>query len=127
MRAGVTILPLGEPTRFNPGQLEILCDRLGEHRAETEVAHALDRIAKGLTQLGTPTPNGDWTAVADRVAALVEDARLIGMSTLAQAGRHVLDCLDQGDPTALAATLARLARVGDRSINAIWDLDDLSG
>ena len=31
MRAGVTDLPLGEPARFNPSQLELLCDHLGEH------------------------------------------------------------------------------------------------
>jgi hypothetical protein len=127
MRAGVTNLPLGEPARFNPGQLELLCERLGEHRAEAEVAYALERIAKRLAQIGCASQRADPKVFETGLAALVEDARLIGMATLAQAGRHVLDCLESGDQIALAATLARLERVGDRSIDAIWDLEDLSG
>ncbi|WP_439136527.1 hypothetical protein [Roseicyclus sp.] len=127
MRAGVTDLPLGEPARFNPSQLELLCDHLGEHRAEAEVAYALERIAKSLTEIGCVKLRADREALEKVLASLVGDARLIGMATLAQAGRHVLDCLDHGDPIALAATLARLERVGNRSIDAIWDLEDLSG
>ena len=127
MRAGVTELPLGEPAGFNPGQLELLCDRLGEQRAEAEVAYALDRLATLLVQIAPLKQTGDHRALETLLAALVRDARMIGMATLAQAGRHVLDCLESGDTVALAATLARLERVGDRSIHAIWDLEDVSG
>jgi hypothetical protein len=127
MRAGVTELPLGEPAGFNPGQLELLCDRLGEQRAEAEVAYALDRLATLLDQIAPLKQTGDHRALETLLAALVRDARMICMATLAQAGRHVLDCLESGDTVALAATLARLERVGDRSIHAIWDLEDVSG
>lgn len=127
MRAGVTELPLGEPAGFNPGQLELLCDRLGEQRAEAEVALALSRLASLLDQIAPLKRRGDHAALEQVMAALVRDARMIGMSTLAQAGRHVLDCLGSGDRIALAATLARLERVGDHSIHAIWDLEDVSG
>lgn len=126
MRAGVTELPLGEPAGFNPGQLELLCDRLGEQRAEAEVAHALERLATLLDEIARLKGRTDHDTLEEVLAALVRDARLIGMATLAQAGRHVLDCLESGDRVALAATLARLERVGDRSIHAIWDLEDLS-
>lgn len=127
MRAVITELPLGEPARFNPGQLEKLCDRLGELRAEAEVAFALDRLSALLDEVARLGRNGNRQQLDEVLAALVRDAHLIGMATLARAGRQVLDCLDTGDPTALAATLARLDRVGDRSIHAIWDLEDLSG
>lgn len=127
MTAGITELPLGEPAGFNPGQLELLCDRLGEQRAEAEVAYALDRLATLLDQIAPLKQTGDHRALEAVLAALVRDARMIGMATLAQAGRHVLDCLESGDTIALAATLARLERVGDRSIHAIWDLEDVSG
>ena len=63
MRAGVTDLPLAEPARFNPSQLELLCDRLGEHRAEAEVAYALERIAKHLSQLGLDRLRADRAAL----------------------------------------------------------------
>jgi hypothetical protein len=127
MRAGITHLPLGEPARFNPGQLEQLCDRLGETRAEAEVARALDRLALRLAEVPRLRAAGDRRGLAAVIGALVADAQLIGMATLAGVGRHVLDCLDSGDPVALAATLARLERVGDRSIHAVWDLEDVSG
>jgi hypothetical protein len=127
MRAGITELPLGEPARFNPGQLEKLCDRLGEQRAEAEVALALDRLSRQLDAVARLRAGGDRPALEAALAALVADAQLIGMATLAGVGRHVLDCLGSGDGIALAATMARLERVGDRSIHAVWDLEDLSG
>ena len=46
------------------------------------------------------------------------------MATLAHVARDVRICLRRGDPVALSATLARLDRVGDRSIHAVFDLDD---
>lgn len=127
MSAVVTMLPLGEPARFNPGQLEKLCEKLGDLRAETEVAHALDRLSVLLDDLARCRRGGGYGALSVLLAALVQDAQLIGMATLARVGQDVQDCLRSGDATALAATLARLLRVGDRSIHAIWDLEDVSG
>ena len=127
MTAVVTILPLGEPARFNPGQLEKLCEKLGDLRAETEVAHALERLSAVLDELARCRGNGACTDMAAMLDAVVGDAHLIGMATLARVGQDAADCLRGGDPTALAATLARLLRVGDRSIHAIWDLEDVSG
>jgi hypothetical protein len=128
MRAGITELPLEEPARFNPGQLEQLCARMGEIRAEAEVAHALQRLSTLLAEVAMLRHvGGPRDALEEVLSALVRDAQLIGMATLARVGRHVLDCLDSGDATALAATLARLDRIGDRSIHAVWDLEDLSG
>ena len=37
----------------------------------------------------------------------------------------VSHCIDRRDITALAATLSRLIRVGERSLTAIWDLQDI--
>lgn len=127
MTAVVTMLPLGEPARFNPGQLEKLCEKLGDLRAETEVAHALDRLSALLDELARCRGGTDHGDMAAMLESLVRDAQLIGMATLARVGQNVVDCLRGGDPTALAATLARLLRVGDRSIHAIWDLEDVSG
>lgn len=128
MRAGILELPLEEPARFNPGQLELLCDKMGEARAEAEVAFALDRLSALLSEVaGLRQRGGTRQEFTEVMVALVTDARLIGMASLARVGRNVLDCLESGDPVALAATLARLERVGDRSIHAVWDLDDLSG
>lgn len=127
MTAGITQLPLEEPARFNPGQLEELCSRMGETLAEAEVGHALQRLSAHLAEVTRLRATDRRDDLAAALAAVIGDAQLIGMATLARVGRHVLDCLDSGDPTALAATLARLDRIGDRSIHAVWDLEDLSG
>lgn len=127
MGSGITNLPLDEPARFNPAQLERLCESMGEQQAEAEVGHALQRLAGLLGEVARLSPFDRPAELEAALAALVHDAQLIGMATLARVGRDVLDCIDKGDATARAATLARLDRVGDRSIHAIWDLDDLSG
>lgn len=62
----------------------------------------------------------------DAVEVLISDAELIGMATLARVARNVVDCIERGNLVAIAATLARLERVGDRSIHAVWDLEDMS-
>lgn len=50
----------------------------------------------------------------------------IGMPLLGQVTRDVCACIESGDAIALGATLARLLRVGERSLYAVWDLQDLS-
>ncbi len=127
MGADISELPLGEPARFNPGQLEKLCDTMGETRAEAEVAYALGRLSTLLADLSRLGRHANPCDLQQLLTAVVRDAGLIGMATLARVANNVLDCLASGDPTALAATLARLERVGERSIHAIWDLEDVSG
>ena len=47
------------------------------------------------------------------------------MGGLARVARDVTQCLDRGDGIAVAATLSRLIRVGERSLTAVWDLHDV--
>lgn len=123
--ACVTELNHEEPARFNPAQLEDLCNRIGEIRAEAEVALALHRISNALPKIRALLRQSE-DGFADAVDALVADADLLGMATLAKVGRSVQETFAMGDAVALAATMARLERVGDRSIHAVWDLEDLS-
>jgi hypothetical protein len=123
----VTALRPEEPARFNPDMLESLCIRIGETRAEAEVARALDRISATVVALNTLSADADASLMAAALRSLIRDAELIGMTTLSRVGRDVLSCLVNDDRLAYAATLARLVRVGERSIHAVWDLEDLSG
>ncbi|MEM9320556.1 MAG: hypothetical protein AAGA70_16350 [Pseudomonadota bacterium] len=113
-----------EVARFDPGRLEELCREKGEVQAESEAAMALGEIGEILRDL-TPADHGLHDAVvARRIDRLADAADRIGMSTLARVAADVRSCIDCGDVVAYAATLARLYRVGDRSIHAIFDLDD---
>ena len=116
-----------EPARFNPDRLERLCAEIGELRAEDEVAQALEVISARLQEIGVLDPLRDATPLAAGLRALIAASEHIGMATLARVGRNVQGCLVRRDNVALAATHARLIRIGDRSIHAIWDLEDLSG
>ena len=59
--------------------------------------------------------------------ALARAATGLGLVTLAQVAQEVVAASLAGDAAARAATLARLERVGDRSLHAIWDLQDVTG
>ena len=127
MERPVTVLKPEEPARFNPDRLERLCDEIGELRAEHEVARALEDLTAQLDKVAQIDPISDSDRLARVLRALVATSDHIGMATLARVGRDVLACLHRADVVALMSTHARLMRVGDRSIRAIWDLEDLSG
>ena len=121
----ITELAPEEPARFNPDCLEELCLKIGEVRAEAEVALALHRISELLPTLEEML-NKDASAFALAIDQVCKDADLIGMATLARVARAVKDSHSNANHVALAATMARLDRVGERSIHAVWDLEDLS-
>ena len=50
----------------------------------------------------------------------------LGMTALRRSAVNVQSCIDAGDVTASAATLARMIRVGDISLNTVWDIEGLS-
>lgn len=121
----ITEIAPEEPARFNPERLEELCLKIGEVRAEAEVALALHRISEVLPKIEALLRT-DKDAFAKEINQIAKDAELIGMATLARVARNVLDSFTSANHVALSATLARLDRVGERSIHAVWDLEDLS-
>lgn len=48
------------------------------------------------------------------------------MTTLARVARDVAELCQADDSAALSAAMARLTRVGERSLIAVWDLQDMS-
>ena len=127
MNRHVTVLRVEEGARFDPDRLEVLCSQFGEHRAEQLVAQSLDDITHHLAALKASAQTVDLTAIAGPTQHLFDAADLIGMISLKRVASDVLECLDGSNDVALAATLARLMRIGDQSIRAVWDLEDLSG
>ncbi|MBF9029431.1 hypothetical protein HKCCE3408_03380 [Rhodobacterales bacterium HKCCE3408] len=122
----VILVQSAEAARFDPTRLESLCITKGELQAETEAAEALDCINRLLEEVSpAAAPLGRMRLIA-RIDALIASADKIGMCTLTRVARDVRACLATNDPVALAATLARLSRVGERSMYAIFDLEDQS-
>jgi hypothetical protein len=57
---------------------------------------------------------------------LIAISEQIGMLALARVANDVITTLDAGDVPATAATLSRLLQIGDKSLTAIWDLQDIT-
>lgn len=122
----ITLLKPDETVRLDAGQLNDLYLELGDAGASDILCRAMDELAQRLTEAERQYRAGSFRDLRKTVRSLVGIADQVGMRMLAQAAMHVVDCVDRGDPVALAATLDRLMRVGEQSLSAAWDLQGLS-
>lgn len=122
----ITLLQQTESIRLDAGRLEDLYVQLGRTGAEDVVCRALEELAARLAHTERCHRSGRRNELRKSARSLVAIAEQIGMQMLARVARDVTDCADTGDPVALAATLARLLRVGERSLSQIWDMQDYS-
>ncbi len=122
----VTVLAPLENARLDPDRLDALYKQLGHGAAEDVVCRAMEELAVRLAHIDALFREGDRDDMRKNTRALIAIAEQIGMMGLARVGGHVVDCIDDRDSIALAATLSRLTRLGERSLTAIWDLQDLS-
>lgn len=112
--------------RLDRSQLEVLYQSLGPVGADKVLNHALEELAVTLARASEQYRAGAFEALRASVRALVAVAQQVGMTLLARVGRDVLALSGGADATALAATMARLERIGEGSLVAVWDLQDLS-
>ncbi|MCG6901599.1 MAG: hypothetical protein LJE68_02860 [Rhodobacter sp.] len=115
----------GEPVNLNTERLEEICNQLGYSGGETAICAAMEDLATMLHQAKTLWASNDFGALhaTARQVALVADR--IGMAGLAQVAGNVRQLSDGRDAAALAATIARMRRLGEQSLLAIWDRQDL--
>ena len=106
-------------------RLQKLYDDMGDAGAEDVVCRAMEELAVRMSYAEKLYSKGDYQDMHKVVRSLVAIAEQIGMDTLARVAQDVCICVERGDMVALGATLARLVRTGERSLHAIWDLDDL--
>ncbi len=122
----ITLLRQNEVVHVNPDRLAELYNQLGESGAEDVICRALEELAARLSKTETSFREKRYHDMRKSARSLVAIAEQIGMSLLAQVALDVTFCVDAGDTTALAATMARLLRIGERSLTEIWALQDLS-
>lgn len=122
----VTLLKQDEVVRLDGDRLEALYAQLGETGAENVVCRALEELAVRLSHTERCYREGRTADMRKSARSLVAIADQIGMRMLARVARDVTDCVDAGDHIALAATLSRLLRIGERSLSEVWELQDLS-
>lgn len=122
----VTLLKQNEVVGLDSARLEELYSQLGEAGAEDVVCRALEELAARLSYTERCYREIRISDMRKSARSLIAIAEQIGMLKLAQVARDVTRCIDESDRVGLAATLARLLRIGERSLSEIWDLQDLS-
>lgn len=122
----MTKLAQSEAVRLDPDRLGALYSQMGEAGAEDVICRAVEELAIRLAQCERHFRQAKWPDLRKCVRSLVAIADQIGMNMLSRVAMDVTVAIDQKDRVATASTLARLLRIGQRSLTAIWDLQDMS-
>lgn len=110
-----------EPVRVDVRRLSEIVDELGESAAQSIIGAALEQLATALKCTREAAMAGRMVDLIERAEMLSRLAWEIGLPTLAGVAVDVMACAERRDETSLAATLARLMRIGNRSLTEIWD------
>ena len=114
------LLPAEEVT-IDVEPLGAMRRRLGRSGAEAAASRALDAITGLLCALDEPEAIMNPDALARDAAALAAISEEVGLPALTRAAAHLADAAERCDPAAMGATLARLLRVGQASLEALWE------
>lgn len=117
---------LSEPVQLDQARLDTLYAQLGETGAENVMCRAMEELAVRLSQCETFWRAQNKVQLRKHARSLIAIADQIGMQTLAMVADSVTDCVDTKDDVALAATLSRMLRIGERSLAAVWSMENLS-
>ncbi len=130
MTTGVVVMTAiffrDEPVRLDPDSLQLLIEQLGESGANDVVCRAMEELAIRLADLPALHRAGRLPEMERLAHSLIAISEQIGLASLARVAGDVTECLRRGDSVAVAATLGRLERIGERSLSTIWDLRDRS-
>lgn len=123
--ATITKYRCDEGVRLDPERIVALYAELGPTGAEQMISVAMEDLAVALSVVEKAARVGSYQDLADAVDALDPLARQVGMGALVGVARDLLDCAARFDTVAQGAVLARLVRLGDRCLTAVWDLSDI--
>lgn len=123
---GVSQLRPFEAVSLDTELLDEMCARLGYQKAEAAISSAMEDIAVLLQYSGTLIKAGDLESLRMTARQIEGLAKRTGMVALARVGSDVHGLCHGADAAALAATVARMRRLGEQSLIAIWDREDLS-
>lgn len=122
----VTKLAQEEAVRLDPDRLGALYSQMGEAGAEDVICRAMEELAIRMGQCERHYRQNQWAELRKCARSLVAIADQMGMNMLSRVALDVTAAVDHKDWVATAATLSRLLRIGERSLTAIWDLQDMS-
>ena len=121
----VALMP-SESVRLDSDRLGSLFQQMTAHDAEEMVCRAVEELAVRLSHCTVLWRQDDVPGLRKSARSIIAIAGQIGMSTLARVALDVTQTVDRADRVATAAVVLRLERIGEASLNAVWDLQDLS-
>jgi hypothetical protein len=122
----VVQIRLLEQIQLDQVRLGTLYAQLGETGADSVVSRAMEELAARLAQCDTLWRAGNRIQLRKQARSLIAIADQIGMHRLAEVASDVTANIDAEDEIAIASTLSRMLRIGERSLSAIWSMEDLS-
>lgn len=122
----ISVMKLKERVSVDQDQLSGLYATLGDIAADDIVCRAMEELALRLAHCDRLFRNDDLVELRKSSRSLIAIADQIGMVKLSRVANDVTQCIDDGDMIATSATLARLMRIGESSLTAIWDLQDIT-
>nr|WP_174822964.1 hypothetical protein [Ruegeria arenilitoris] len=111
---------------MDPDRLNGLYRQLGDRNAVDVLCRTVEELAVRLSNCERLWRQRDWAGLRKCAKSLVAISEQVGMTALARVAGDVARTVDAGDAVATGATLSRLIRVGERSLTAVWDQQDLS-
>ena len=126
MVANILTVNHRENVHLDSQKLSDLYRQLGEVSAEDVVCRAIEELAVRLTHCERLWRQSDVEKLRKSARSLIAISEQIGLTDMASIARDVTVAIDANDQPATAATLFRLIRVGERSLTAVWEQQDLS-
>jgi len=120
----VAMLRPVEGVSIDPACLALLREAGGPGCGDRMIGESLEELALGLSRVAGAYRHDRLDDVSGECVAIGKIAASIGLERM---GRVAFTCaaLAKGrDPVALSANLARLMRLGNDALSAIWDLQD---
>jgi hypothetical protein len=118
-------LRIDEAVELQADVMRDLYRHMGEGGAERLICRAMEDLAVRLADIEAQYWKGELDDVAKGCRCLIAIAQQIGLYGLADSSRSAGECAVRGDPVSVAATIARMLRVGDKSLSTVWELQDI--
>ena len=118
----LSVLHHKENVGLDPDKLMGLYVKLGENAAEDMIERAMETLARRLAEMERQFSTQDIAALCKSCNVIRKLSQDVGLTSVAQVSRDVVNCALRSDQVALAATWARLSRIGDQSLSEVWDL-----
>ncbi len=115
-----------EGVRLDPDAMSAIYSELGERGAERLISRSMENLDTRLGEVRRHFHDGRTGDLVKAARMLVQSGNQIGMASVTRVARDLIRATEAQDATAQAAVLARLERIGHRSLLAVWDLHDMT-